>query len=387
MADYIHIEPELLRELARQMQLIADISMDDLDRMKAMIYQMSWSGDDRDRFVASASHRIRQINENFNEIWGLGLLIQKKLALWEEVDSELGLPAWEVLTAAMGSVLGISTLGIVGWQQQYDSMRWDEKFQELDTIRLQILDQESHLGAGRTSEDIQAELDGLERQIAQLKAERDAVQQKADAWYNQVIPDFPLAGDKEDGVPWRVRADDFEDAVQDYDSRLASLEQQRLQVKSLLELKEREAYLTNRLFESGIPQSTTPNDTLSITGGCKHYVGTLRDITGMTGDAHAMNDSALAAGYEVGDLPVKGSIIVFEKGHSHSAGDVGHVGYVESVTPRLDGGYDVVYSHAATIYTPEGWIRGQHRLLSNTTITIPADGYPGTSFIYDKPPL
>ena len=129
MADYIHIEPELLRELARQMQLIADISMDDLDRMKAMIYQMSWSGDDRDRFVASASHRIRQINENFNEIWGLGLLIQKKLALWEEVDSELGLPAWEV-PLCHGKRLGISHWDC-GVAAAVYSIRWDEN-QELD---------------------------------------------------------------------------------------------------------------------------------------------------------------------------------------------------------------------------------------------------------------
>ncbi|MEM5776247.1 MAG: CHAP domain-containing protein, partial [Anaerolineaceae bacterium] len=103
-------------------------------------------------------------------------------------------------------------------------------------------------------------------------------------------------------------------------------------------------------------------------------------------NAKYWNDQAIQAGYDVGNIPVKGAIVVFEAGSKYAAGDAGHVGYVESVVP-VEGGYKMVFSQASTIYTSNSWIRGDHKMLKPLEIFIPATGSGSDmSFIYDKRP-
>lgn len=144
----------------------------------------------------------------------------------------------------------------------------------------------------------------------------------------------------------------------------------------------------------GIPSSRTPADKLAILGGCTNYVATKRDVSGFwkSGrmNAHYWNENAAAAGFEVGNEPVAGSIMVIEADHGTHNGimdvndSAGHVLYVESVK-ETDGGYLVSYSHAGTLYDDAGkYIPGTYKMLNNSKPVFVPYQSDAVSFIYDK---
>lgn len=147
-------------------------------------------------------------------------------------------------------------------------------------------------------------------------------------------------------------------------------------------------------LDSGIPASATPNDKRAILGGCTNYVATKRDVSAFWKpgkmNAHYWNENAAAAGFEVGNRPVKGSIMVVEADHGGNNGimnvddQAGHVLYVEGVT-ETDGGYMVSYSHAGTLYDEAGsYIPGKYKMLnSSAPVFVPYES-AAVSFIYDK---
>lgn len=144
----------------------------------------------------------------------------------------------------------------------------------------------------------------------------------------------------------------------------------------------------------GIPLSRTPNDKLSILGGCTNYVATKRDVSGFWKpgrmNAQYWNENAVAAGFEVGNKPVAGSIMVIEADNGIDNGimnvddHAGHVLYVESVK-ETNGGYLVNYSHAGTLYDDTGnYIPGTYKMLNNSAPVFVPYQSNAVSFIYDK---
>lgn len=148
----------------------------------------------------------------------------------------------------------------------------------------------------------------------------------------------------------------------------------------------------------GIPSSRTPNDKLGILGGCTNYVATKRDVSGFwradtrntSMNAQYWNDHAIAAGFEVGNKPVAGSIMVIEADNGIDNGimnvndQAGHVLYVESVK-ETNGGYLVNYSHAGTLYDDAGnYIPGTYKMLNNSAPVFVPYQSNAVSFIYDK---
>jgi len=143
-----------------------------------------------------------------------------------------------------------------------------------------------------------------------------------------------------------------------------------------------------------IPLSRTPNDKLSILGGCTNYVATKRDVSGFWKpgrmNAHFWDENAREAGFQVGSKPVAGSIMVLEadRGGFNGIMDVddsaGHVLFVEGVQ-ETNGGYLVSYSHAGTLYDDAGkYIPGTFKMLNNSKpVFVPYDS-PAVSFIYDR---
>jgi surface antigen/uncharacterized protein YukE len=144
----------------------------------------------------------------------------------------------------------------------------------------------------------------------------------------------------------------------------------------------------------GIPSSRTPADKLAILGGCTNYVATKRDVSGFWKpgrmNATYWNENATAAGFEVGNKPVAGSIMVIEADNGTNNGimnvhdTAGHVLCVESVKETA-GGYLVSYSHAGTLYNDAGnYIPGTYKMLNNSKpVFVPYES-PVVSFIYDK---
>jgi len=119
-----------------------------------------------------------------------------------------------------------------------------------------------------------------------------------------------------------------------------------------------------------------------------------RDVSGFWKpgrmNAQYWNENAVAAGFEVGNKPVAGSIMVIEADNGIDNGIMnvddraGHVLYVESVK-ETNGGYLVNYSHAGTLYDDAGnYIPGTYKMLNNSApVFVPYES-PAVSFIYDK---
>ncbi|MEI7644715.1 MAG: CHAP domain-containing protein [Chloroflexales bacterium] len=108
----------------------------------------------------------------------------------------------------------------------------------------------------------------------------------------------------------------------------------------------------------GIPNDgPSPNKNGFV--GCTNYIAEKRDIE-WNGNAHAWNENAQSAGYEVGSVPVKGSIIVFEPGVMGANKQYGHVAYVDSVV-ESGGVFKVTISEANPASGANGeWIAGTH---------------------------
>lgn len=311
---------------------------------------------------------------------------------------------------AAGSVLGISTLSPAvesesAIRASYLNMRWAERFSAFSALEgdyqrlLGLVDPEKMASA-------KDQLSEYDRLIAAEEARLAEARQGGDSFRNKVIPTFPLQGDG-DGVPWRVKADDFEDAEAAAMQNLQELHAKRNALQNeydvmltnqnqLESVSQRRAVLNNLITEGIPPDGPTNNWLRSLLGGCTNYVAEKRDVSafpnangepGHPGHATNWNDQAAKAGYEVGNIPVKGSIMVLEKG-THGANEtMGHVAYVENVTFN-DGVYRVFYSEASLAKDINGnGILGNHLPVTSNHIDIPATGSDANmSFIYDKRP-
>ena len=159
--------------------------------------------------------------------------------------------------------------------------------------------------------------------------------------------------------------------------------------RELMDTRKRWTALQQRIRE-GVPADGPTEDGWKR-GGCVHYVAERRDISGIHGDAHLMNDNASAAGYQTGSRPVKGSIMVIEPDTvygvvdqngrptgEHSTG-LGHVAYVEEVS---EGSFEEQSGYWVTI-TDSGMKNPDD--VNTKRVFVPADGRDNVSFIYDKP--
>jgi surface antigen len=109
---------------------------------------------------------------------------------------------------------------------------------------------------------------------------------------------------------------------------------------------------------------------------CTKYASSKRYFPDqVNGNAYQWDEQAKAAGYEVGNYPAKGAIMVMEKGARDGFADPdnGHVAFVEKVEYQGDGSYVV-------------WFTDNNNLDSSlpSSITV-TPGENGISFIYDKP--
>jgi surface antigen len=107
-------------------------------------------------------------------------------------------------------------------------------------------------------------------------------------------------------------------------------------------------------------------------GQCTWYVASRREIGPLHGDARYWDGVAADSGYDVGDVPVKGAIMVWQPGVHNADETYGHVSFVERVISNRDGTYTVEFTDNLNMNrdTP-------------TRITI-TPGEEGVSFIYDQ---
>jgi len=107
-------------------------------------------------------------------------------------------------------------------------------------------------------------------------------------------------------------------------------------------------------------------------GQCTWYVASRRNIGSLHGDARYWDGAAVDSGYDVGNMPVKGSIMVWQPGVHNADANYGHVSFVERVIPNRDGSFTVEYTDNMNMNSD-----------APTRINI-SPGEDGVSFIYDQ---
>ena len=347
-------------------------------------------------------------------LWSMGQIAGSGLAStlkWVGTGSDF---------VSSGSVKGASTTAIftiagtinVSTLPNFEDMSWAERFAWIEKLDEKISNTESALKKlGVSIEEEKTKIEDIDKSLAQLRAEREDLQEKANDWKNKIKFDEDGLSwgldDKFPDAPWRTRSDDYEDQLAELDKQIASLEEQKnihntkLQGfnaqqnnlnQDLRTFREGQSELQNQINQ-GVVDGPTESGLRKSLGGCVHYVAEKRNVTafgnGHPGNASKWLQQAKDANFDTGKVPIKGAILYYKpgyKGKYSTIGQAGHVGYVESVT-RVDGGYQVKFSQANTIrgdQYPNGWKRGDHTPPSTSAKFIPDGGEDGISFIYDK---
>ena len=432
-----HMETDIVRGLASQLQSAAEEIQSQLQSLMSSAQSIDWIGENRNQFEAEFQSWSSAIQGQIESGRTLARRVDREVQEWEEVcnNSRLGpykmdlnflQPLFSIGTgyvtagvlgtaAAMhqGQVLGVNSFDSALYLETFRQMSWAKKFSEEKIIQVKVMALQKKIAEGQAGDISDGKIAALDQQILELEGRRSIAEKNASDLLNRILPDkIPPKGNDGDGFPlWRSRTDDFEDEVANYDRQLEPLYQQRnafaLQRQTLLNNQaeladlQRQQRALQTVVSEGIPSDGPTNSSLiSKLGGCTHYVAEKRDVSawpnaqgepGHPQNAEKWNDQALQAGYEGGDRPVKGAIIVFEAGYDpdgsgpkKAIGSAGHVGYVESVT-KLDSGYKIEYSHANTIYNSDGtFVKNAHMMNKNSTMLVPEDDISGFSFIYDK---
>ncbi|KAA3661737.1 MAG: CHAP domain-containing protein [Chloroflexi bacterium] len=390
----LHMETDLVRNMGDQLHQTSVSLQDQTQTISHSIQTLSgvWQGASATIFIGEiqplmqALHQLSTAGETLNK------RLQQEVDEWERIASSslnktvlaaMGLP----LTGG-GLVLGTNTSN---FKESYLKLPWSGKFDELQTLEQNIASLEQEL-ANQNSVD--GRISEIDEEIARLETQVTEAQDKADVWYNKVVPTLPFSKD-DDGVPWRVRTDNYEDEIAGYEQQINEL---RSEKDSLLIVQGKQQQLA-QLNEQHDTLQTIITDGISADGPAKKYDAFPGTITNnctkhasakrffpdaVNGHAYKWNEQAKSAGYEVGDYPVKGSVMVYEPGVKGAHNEFGHVAFVEKVEPMSDGQYKVTFTdnnHPDPKLCEEYGVPYQKASWPNYQVIRP--GETGISYIYD----
>jgi surface antigen len=350
-----------------------------------------------------------------NRLEDLGRKLRHVAEVFEQEDNtaarNLAGMSWVDFETSGGKVLGASTIAMAAPAVTFVSLKlpleeyrprdiskmsWADRFEYADELPKQIKELEDAQQELKDKiDECDQEIADIDEQIADLQAQRDALQEKAADWRNKLKPDDDgLKWGFDDGIldaPWRTESDDMEDQIADLDNRIEGLQEERQGLieqragyqKDLSDLDQRVNSLREtqeelrKTEQKGIPMDG-PSDYHDAFPGkkdtnCTKYASSRRDVP-CRGNAQEWDGEAEAAGYEVGERPVKGSVMVWESTFEDADDDYGHVAIVERVEPQDDGTYNIWYTD------------NNHTDPSKPEPMTIDPGEEDISFIYDKPP-
>ena len=344
----------------------------------------AWQGNRAVNYYEQLRFVSRRLEERAVRLEMLTGRLQNEIYEWEAADRKSNDPLFVFYkniagalsgggaALAAGEVLGAAT-------SVFSGMRWSDRFALATDLQKKIEEYRSLYGLSGTEQEIASQYADIERQIQELEVKRATAQGEADRWYNKIIPDFPLAGDSEDGVPWRVKADDYEDEVKQYDEELSRLRGEKDRLSEFMDLQSQKQALDANL-QSGIAfDGPSSKHKYFEEPQCTWYASGKRNVP-CSGNANVWDDQAKTAGYEVGDRPVKGAVMVFEGGVRGSSEKYGHVAIVENVTQNADGSYKVHISESNWA----GKAYNERDLNISGGQNGAGSASDGISFIYDK---
>lgn len=393
----LHMETDVVRGVGNQLQQTADLMFEHTQQLNTTIQNLSsnWQGPSADIFISDIHPVLQQLNQLFDTSTILNQRLQREVDEWEQVDNRLGtgqlldaifasgaMPGIAIFAQGVntnGSVLGASTTLS---STDYVSLPWSEKFIELDRLEKEIASQEQNLNGQPSLDETKERIKAIDERLDELEAKKQQSQEDANKWYNKIIPDWPLATD-DDGVPWRVKADNSEDEIARYERSIENLRQAK---DELVSVQNQHHLLSNlyvqrdtlkSIIDQGIqadgPATKHPYFPGTIYNNCTKYASSKRYFPdAVNGNAYRWADQAASANYDIGNTPVKGSIAVFQPGIRGMDATRGHVAFVEGVNRLEDGSYEVVYSDNSHVPpSPSAKMRF-------------SPGESGISFIYDQ---
>lgn len=280
------------------------------------------------------------------------------------------------------------------FRAEYERMSWGQRFKEEERIRRELAGipgEVAHLE--EVNGTLRQQEENIARRIAELERRKSEVEERSRNPVNKILPDTPFQwGSDDEGIdaPWRTQSDRYEDEAQRIEQEIYQLKQQqdeiqeriRQNVERIEGLRDVERDLQNRqqeierIVNRGVkPDGPTNKWLRGQLAGCTNYVAQKRDVnpwpnpSGQPGhprDARYWDDQARQAGYETGTRPVKGSIMVFERGVLGVDRHYGHVAYVERVEQHGNG-FIVTTSEANAVRRGREYIRGTHTPVRNRT--------------------
>ncbi|MCL4261469.1 MAG: hypothetical protein KJZ52_12670, partial [Anaerolineales bacterium] len=236
----IRMETERVDGVARQLEQVNAAISQEMEILGNRIHSLNWQGGGADQFRAEFDALLRQASDICEEGILLSQRVKREAQEWVAADS-LGASHFRDLKRALenlvitggggvilasAQVLGVTSNSNGGYLQEYQKMSWKEKFNAEKKIQDEISSTQKQLANMKSADEIQTEINALDAEIAELERNRAEARKNADTLLNKVIPDWPLERDS-DGVPWRVRADDYEDEVAEYDRQIQELQSRR----------------------------------------------------------------------------------------------------------------------------------------------------------------
>jgi WXG100 family type VII secretion target len=409
----IRIDTEHAREAGRRLisesDRLAEIGHE-LQNAISSLDTGAWDGVSRARAEPMLG-RVRPESERMAQ--GLDILGRKLVRVadvFEQEDNTAarnleGMP-WVDFQIGGGSVLGVATAAVAppaimlaslpltgDRAPDLSRMSWADRFAYAETLpgQIQALEDQQRQWETQIAQDDLA-VANLDHQIQELQAQRDALQEEAGDFWNKIKrdPDGWRWG-FDDGLidaPWRTQSDALEDEIARCDHQIQELQAQRDALvrqrqehqrdldgvnQQLTTLRQSQTEL-NSVIRSGIPlDGPSPKYPYFPAGNCTKYAASKRNVP-CSGHAYQWNEQARAGGYEVGNYPVKGSVMVMEAGVKGAHVDYGHVAIVESVETLSDGKLRV-------------WYTDNHNMdPANPASRIVDPGTENISFIYDTLP-
>ena len=391
----LHMETDLIRDAGNHLQQTSVSLQEKTQQISHSIQNLSsvWQGTSATIFIGEIQPLLQQLQQLSTAGEMFNKRLQQEVNEWEQIANDL-MGGASVVMAVLPATGGGDVLGeqTSAFAEQYQNLTWPQKFDELEQLEQKIIELEKEVNesllANRRINEIDAEIARLEAEMADVKAE-------ADTWYNKVIPTLPIQGD-EDGVPWRVRTDNYEDTIAVYEQQLQALRSEKndflvVQGKQnqLVQLGlERDALQTIITDHQNALLFTAENvpfqgeggnyPRLPNTGNCTWYAAEAMkyasdgkiDITQtpFPGWGNASNWPSAANTY----LSENPNGIVNAINHVPEAGSIAflppnHVAFVESAELTPDGNWQIVFSeeNASGSYNTYSGEQGATQVINN----------------------
>ena len=222
----LHMETDLVRSVGNQVQQTAVSLQQQTQQLNHSMQALSnaWQGPSTDVFISEIHPLLQQLQEISSVGETLNQRLQREVEEWERIANSIlsgtVIAAMTMPIAGGGEILGASTVDLSG---KYQDMTWLEKSSELQRFEGKIAALEQEL---RDQLPVDDRVNEIDEEIAQLETQMDEAQKDASAWYNKAIPTWPFQKD-DDGAPWRVRTDNYEDDITGYEQQIKELQKEK----------------------------------------------------------------------------------------------------------------------------------------------------------------